>query len=122
FGRVQRARPTLRDGRSAPIPRGEATAMIERPPARSSAAQTWHTCAEWAEVAWLAARRRGMADPVVELWALDQAEPGRGPVGAADRGRTARKLAPCCSPKWGRRGECAGTVKPRARRQVRRAA
>jgi hypothetical protein len=34
-----------------------------------------------------------MADPVVELWALDQSDPGRVVVAVAERERLARKLA-----------------------------
>src|SRR4051812_32602841 len=63
-----------------------------------TAQRIWRTCAEWAEAGWLAARGRGMADPVVELWALDETDPGRVVVAVAERERLAHKLAPLCPP------------------------
>src|SRR3954454_14897873 len=63
-----------------------------------TAPQIWRTCAEWAEAGWLAARGRGMSDPVVELRALDEAEPGRVVVAVAERDRLPRKLASHCPP------------------------
>jgi len=67
--------------------------MASHAAAEPTAQQIWRTCAEWAEAGWLAARGRGMADPVVELWALDQSDPGRVVVAVAERERLARKLA-----------------------------
>src|SRR4051812_49472128 len=61
-----------------------------------TAQRIWRTCAEWAEAGWLAARGRGMADPVVELWALHEADPGRVVVAVAERERLAHKLSPRC--------------------------
>ena len=72
---------------------------------RATAGPTaWRICAEWAEVGWLTARGRGMDNPVVELWALDEADPGRVVVAVAERVRLAHKLAtrcpPAVAPRW----------------------
>jgi len=78
--------------------REETTTMATRAATGPRALQIWRACAEWAEAEWLAARSGGMADPVLELWALDEADPGRVIVAVADRVRLARKLAACCPP------------------------
>jgi hypothetical protein len=72
--------------------------MASHAAAGPAAQRIWRTCAEWAEAGWLAARGRGMADPVVELWALDEADPGWVVVAVAGRERLAHKLAPLCPP------------------------
>jgi len=72
--------------------------MASRAVEGPTAPQIWWTCAEWAEAVWISARGRGFADPVVELWALDGADPGRVIVAVAERERLAHKLAPRCSP------------------------
>jgi len=70
--------------------------MASQAGAGPTAQQIWRTCAEWAEAGWLAARGRGMADPVVELWTLDQSDPGRVIVAVAEREWLARNLAHLC--------------------------
>jgi hypothetical protein len=67
--------------------------MASRDAAVPSAPRIWRTRAERAEAGWLAAGYRGMADPVVELWALDEADPGRVVIAVAGRERLALKLA-----------------------------
>jgi hypothetical protein len=53
-------------------------------------------CIEWAEAAWLRARRGGMDDPVVELRAMDPTDPGWVLIVANERGKLVRGLAPHC--------------------------
>jgi hypothetical protein len=69
--------------------------MASQAAAGPLAAQIWHTCAEWAAVGWLAARHRGLADPVVELWALHQADSGRIAIAVAERGGPSRAGRRC---------------------------
>ena len=56
----------------------------------------YRRCIEWAEVAWLRVKRRGMLDPVVELRALDPTDPDRVLIVANERAELARALAPHC--------------------------
>ena len=70
--------------------------MASRGAAAPTAPRIWRTCAEWAEAGWLGAGYRGMIDPVVELWALDEADPRRVVIAVAGRERLALKLAHFC--------------------------
>jgi hypothetical protein len=56
----------------------------------------YRTCIAWAERAWLRVKRRGMIDPVIELWAMDKTDPDRVLVLAAERGELARRLDAHC--------------------------
>src|SRR3954468_17225258 len=56
----------------------------------------YRTCIDWAELAWFRVKRRGMSDPVIELWAMDRDDPDRVLVLAAERGELAHRLDRHC--------------------------
>src|SRR5688572_30099008 len=73
---------------------GEASSVSAHRPDRPPGPRSFRVRAGWAQLRWLEARRRAMADPVNEPFALEMINRSRVSIIAAERAEPALGLAP----------------------------